>query len=351
MPRNDRAPLTRRGWTVVGVVGVSFVLAILFGPRSLNAIIVPGVIAVAIAIWQVNRLDRPGLDRSVPAEGTIGETHQVRVSTATRTNRLGRIYDRVSDGLTATGNDRFVDLDRGLAYELQLRERGRHHLGPTTLMVSDTLGLAEFAFEYRTYDEVLVFPRIFTVRPAGLQRLADLAGVRLRRERHEFEKLREYRPTDSLRDIHWKSSAKRPDVDFIVKEFVNESERGTLLLSGESTSDATDALADALASVSAALVRRGVNVGLDTADGQVGPIEGHDELREVLVTLATLGPGSPDRHRDVHVIASDDDPRDVTITIGDERIRFGDLLESDGTPRTPISEVTVSTPIGPEVAD
>lgn len=329
MVTNTNVPLTRRGWFVVGTILVVFILGLLFGPRSLNAVFAPAFIALVVALWQVRRVDRPGMQRHIPEDGTVGEQVTVEIESTSETDHLGRIADQVSDGLMAKGNEAAIDIDRGHIYELTLRQRGRHHVGPMSVSVTDIFGLAERTFEYRAIDELLVYPRTHDIGSEGLERLARLAGIRLHRERHEFDRLREYRPEDSLRDIHWKTSAKRPDVDFIVKEFVRETDRGTLLLSGESSDEGDDALADILASLSTALLRRGINVSLETADGSIEPTAGVDDLTRILIALATLGPGKPSRHGDVHVIANGPDVRAATIEIGDEQLSFASLIGGD----------------------
>lgn len=329
MKSTPTMPLTRRGWFVAGLIVVTFILGVLFGPRSLNAVIAPAFVALLVAWWQVRRVDRPSMERHMPPEGTVGGDIEVSIECATETNRLGRLEDTTSHGLIAEGNNAEFDLDSGHRYTLHLYQRGRHHVGPMTVAVSDIFNLVERTYEYRTVDELLVYPRIHEISSEGLERLAKLAGVRLHRERHEFDRLREYRPEDSLRDIHWKTSAKRPDVDFIVKEFVRETDRGTLLLSGESTPSGDDALADILASISAALLRRGLSVAVETSEGFIEPITSIDDVDRILTELATLGPGSPSQRGDVHVVAESANVVKARIEIGNDHITFGDLLGAE----------------------
>lgn len=343
MERTHRVPLTPRGWTVVTVVIIAFVLGLLFGARSLNAVVAPAVVAVVLAVWRVNSIDRPSVTRRLPAEGTVGETIDVDIAFDTDLDRLGRVEDRVEPPLAATGNEADLDLTRGLSYRIELRQRGRHDIGPMTVIVRDVFGLAERQFEYRDFSQLLVLPRIYPLRGEGLERLATLAGVRLRRERHEFDRLREYRPEDSLRDIHWKTSAKRQDVDFIVKEFISDVDRGALVLSGEATAAGADTLADVLASLATALVRAGVHVGVETPSGRIDPIDGPQGLGDIYTHLATMRSGAPQRAGQVHVEVIDSDLSTVTIQIGSEMLGFVDLLDGD-------TDRTRTTAVRPAVA-
>lgn len=324
--------LTRRGWAVLGIALGGGAVGVLFGVPSVNAIIIPAGVALLIAAWQVRSVDLPPLEREAPRFGTIGERRRVRVTLADGPNRLGRIVDRVDDDLGATGNDRAVALDDGLTYEITLDDRGRHELGPTTVVMEDFLGLARQTAHYSARTSVLVRPRVHPIRTPQLERLARLADVKIERERHEFERLREYRPTDSLRDVHWKTSAKRPDVDFIVKEFVRAREGGTVVLSGEASAGGDDALADAMASVGVALAGADVRVGLSTEAGSIDPIDDPTEVDRLLDHLATVGPGDHVPRGDVHFTASDSDVAGVSVEVEQSRFTMEDLLV-DGVDR------------------
>lgn len=326
MPRLYRSlPLTPRGWVLTGVVVAGVVLGLLFGSRSLNAVVAPAVVALAVAVWQVSSVDIPPLRRSNPSVGSRGERHEVRLRFDGEIERFGRITDTIPTGLEAKGNDRVVPLESGLRYELFLAERGRYQLGPASVAVRDLLGLAQRSRDSEGTNEVVVYPRIHPVATPNLRRLAEAANIRLERERHEFDRLREYQPTDSLRDIHWKTSAKRPDADFIVKEFVTERDRGSVMLSGEAAEGADDALAEALASLASALVDHGVRVGILTGNGKVEPIKRSGQFNRILTHLATLGPGRPAVSAEVHLTAESPEVDAVTIKVDDTAFEFGAL--------------------------
>lgn len=346
----NRATLTTRGWAVVGLVIGGSILGLLFGSRSLNAIVAPSAVAVLVAMWRVGTVSRPSIDRRSPAETTVGERRTVSLTFDEPPRRLGHIADRVSPPLEADGNDRAVALDEGLVYGVTLDTRGYHRFGPTTVTIEDVLGLARRSLHYSDQAEVLVLPRTYALRIDGLRRIAHLADIKLQRERHEFDRLREYRPGDSLRDVHWKTSAKRPDIDFIVKEFVKEDERGAVALSGEAVDGADDALADAMASVAVALVNAGVQIELHTPGDALDPVDRPDEVHAILEHLATVEAGDAATRGDLHFSATDDDVTTVSITLGDDRLRFGDLiLDPDAIGKAPTP--TEPTDAVSEVAD
>lgn len=340
MAFDDRVPLTRRGWGVLSLVLGGVVLGVLFGPRSLNAMLAPVAIAIVVATWRVRSVDRPTLHRSVPSNGTVGDSVTVSVEVEDPPQRFGRFVDELGAGLAGNEASVTTDLTDELAYTVTLTDRGLHEIGPATIVVEDLFGLASRSFTYHEPDSLIVYPRIYPVSAAGRGRIAHQTNVQLRRERHEFERLREYQPEDSLRDIHWKTSAKRADTDFIVKEFVNETDHGAVVLSGQATDAGVDALATAMASVTVALLEEGVAVGLETARGHVAPVDDLGNLNDLLYELALLDPGEPDTHGDLHFVAQTDDHQAVTLSIEDEEFPFGELLEAG-------SAVSIE-PSGPE---
>ena len=103
--------------------------------------------------------------------------------------------------------------------------RGRMRLGPATVYRSDALGLWRSRRAAGPEGSVLVLPRRYRVAETGLpgSRRPQPGGMALSStvgESQEFMSLREYRPGDPLRKIHWRSWAKtgRP----VVKELQDE---------------------------------------------------------------------------------------------------------------------------------
>lgn len=347
---SERYPLTRRGWVLLAVAIGASALGLVFGARSLNAIVAPIIVAIAVAWWRISRVDTPIITRDAPTSGFQGEKHTVTISIAGGLEYIGHVTDEVGSGLTAADNDRSVPLDGGLSYRVSLVERGRHRIGPATITISDLLGLAQRVVSYSASTELIVYPRIHPIGIPQLLTLARSADLPLDRERHEFDKLREYEPSDSLRDVHWKTSAKRPDHDFIVKEFASNRDRGTVILSGESINGTDDALAEAMASLAAALAEFDVHVGIITTNGQVPPIHRRSQLDQILSNLAGIGPGRAPHRSAIHLIAGSDDVDSVTISVGHEEFTFGDLRE--GTiPARPLLENSASQTKSGEVAD
>ena len=103
--------------------------------------------------------------------------------------------------------------------------RGYLEFEKTTIGKHDPFGLFRKLFRHRTPDRLLVLPRCYSLPRIMLSgsRKYHRGGVNLASsvgDSEEFMSLREYRPGDSVRSIHWRSYAKRGEP--IIKEFQDE---------------------------------------------------------------------------------------------------------------------------------
>lgn len=299
--------LTRRGWALVGVIALSIALGAWFGERALNAIVAPSVVALVLAAAQLYRADAPAVDRIVPAPGHPGEDRTVRLRV--EADGTAVVTEPLDDGLSPDRVERTVVEDGTIEYEVRLGRRGPQRLGPATVTARDVFGLVTGRHETGPTDELLVYPRVVPlVNPGPFAGLVDRAGSP---DRHAFDSLREYVPGDSLRDVHWKTSAKRDGDDLVVMEFATQDEGGVTIVA-EATDDPAgenaDAMASAAASVLTYLHNHGIEVELvapnDRLDTGIGDRHRQDALE--LLAHAPAGNVPPDAHEraDVRVSAS-----------------------------------------------
>lgn len=353
--------LTRRGWTVAGIGVGAFLLALGFGPRSLNAVVVPAAVVLAAGYVQLRFLREVTVHREPPGDDYVGgggvSTLRFQEPDGSPVDRpfVATVRERVGEGVRVvptadvddepTGSAYAVDSDeRGafaafetavgrddLTYHVEYERRGERVFGPLTLTARDVFGLVEEDTQLRGTDSVLVFPRVHHLSPWGHNPLHRLEAYGRSRQREEFEELREYSPGDPLRDIHWKTTAKRDDL--VVKEFAAEAEAETVTLSGGAKPGSADAMADAVASLALALVEEDIPVEVSTARGTVeaGPKRGG--VRRLLRTLALVTPGrTPDPDADVVVHGEDGD---AVVAVAGSEYRFMDLV-SDGADPAPL---------------
>jgi len=96
-------------------------------------------------------------------------------------------------------------------YELACSTRGIYTLGPVRLKSGDIFTLFETQESHATHDRLVVYPRIWPLERLGLPS-KELFGERKALRRLLGDPLRtvgvrDYRPEDGLRHVHWKATA------------------------------------------------------------------------------------------------------------------------------------------------
>ncbi len=204
----------------------------------------------------------------------------------------------------------FLGVDRDTTskarVELTFLRRGRHSLDQVQLTCRAPFGLIEFAREIPAPWSVLVLPATRPVRPEVLVangRPADAiarqwGGMSMER-RDVVRSLREHRPGDDRRAIHWRSSARRGAL--VVKEFERCAPNQALVLLdlARPPDGEQDAVIDAAVTLAASLFQRLIRSGERTALGLAG--DGRHRLlgagaseaaiRRGLTALALVEPG------------------------------------------------------------
>ncbi|SEO36038.1 Uncharacterized conserved protein, DUF58 family, contains vWF domain [Halorientalis persicus] len=315
----------RPTWRTVGVVGVavgSILMAAASGARALNALAAPALIALLVSAVQVFYAGRPEIDRGDPVPGHPGESRTVELTVDG--GALARVTDSIPPGVAADGYDRRVTLPATVEYEIELGARGAWDLGPPRVVVTDVLGLFVRAFEPEGTATALVYPPLVDLREDDA--VAHLLGYDTATDRQAFDTIREYAPGDPLRDVHWKSSAKRSDGDLVVKQFVSEQRESTLTIAAGAATGHDDAMASAAASLAVLAMEAGLSVGVTCPAGEVATGRGQAHRQHVLDLLARTGPGQPARPAregaDV-ILTADADGVTATIDGQDHRLSLG----------------------------
>jgi uncharacterized protein (DUF58 family) len=303
---------TRRGVVAVGVATAAAVMGVTFGPRALDAIVLPVLVALAAAVVQLLTLSPPRIERTPPPPDVPGTTGTVTLAVAADTPVTAVVDDRIPSGLSGDGRRTALvgDDANPISYDVTYRRRGEHALGPTTVRTRDVLGLAERRFLVGGESPVLVYPQVSRPSAPLDDLLRALSTPDDSAERGAFDHLREYERGDSLRDVHWKSSAKRDEL--VVQEFAEEGERRTVTVAATAVRSRADRMAEAAATVCYALLSEGVAVALATPIGrtEADPGDGNG----LLAHLARTGPGD---------VAADDADVHVEATRGGTSITVG----------------------------
>lgn len=323
---------TRRAAVLAALCALALALGWRFGPRALNALVAPALVALAAGVVQVRGIDRPTVRRSQPAPGFPGETRTMELGIETDAPRAATVNEEIGDGLSATdatdasAGSIETSLPATVTYDVTLDRRGEHRLGPAEVVVSDALGLFERTFGYSQRTAVLVYPARHEL--SGVAAFAGLDAASAE-ERGTFDGLREYIPGDALRDVHWATSAKRDDL--VVVEFATESEAG-VTIAAEAAPGCADAMAAAAASIAHHLLDTGVAVSLVLPEARIDRAGGAPQRARVLGALARTGAG---RLREttagdagIHVHAR---PTGVRVAVEGREIDFEGLIAGGGS--------------------
>jgi uncharacterized protein (DUF58 family) len=322
--------LTRRGYATVAIVVAGVLMGAQYGARSLNAVVAPLVVALVATYLQLRRAEPPVVERTVPDDGFVGDTVPITLRVESENPTTGRVIDGTDPGLTATDNDVATTIGPSteLQYEVRIERRGRRTVGPAAITFTDVLGLAATTYEVSERDRFLAYPTVYDLAGATRYELDLLAEDALQHSREEFDRLREYDRGDSLRDVHWKSSAKRTDDDLIVKEFVADEDLGSLTIVAESTDAGGESMASAAASLALYFLDRGIDVGLVTPEGRLTEGAGGPHRLSILSLLALTDEGTAEggASGDVRVYGHGNG---ATIHLDGREIPFGDLTTTE----------------------
>ncbi|WP_266074848.1 DUF58 domain-containing protein [Haladaptatus caseinilyticus] len=327
--------LTRRGlgFLLVGALGIG--LAFFFGARSLNAVVGPILVALVVGYVQLKRTSHPNLDVSAPSVGFRGDEATVSLDFSAPDPFAGRVSLDFGDGLEYAGESVETSIgDTAVEFDVRLTERGDQTIGPVRVVGEDVFGLFRRPFTHQVRESILVFPQI---RPVdGLETATALEedlGVSLHRE---FDQLREYQRGDPLRDVHWKSSAKRPADDLLIKEFETGKERQQIEITAEADAGRVDTVADATASIASALLDADISVGVTTPEGRIAPDFGDTQQTDILTQLAHMESGrvhERERGRGDIVIRGSTGREDVEVRFAGRTMSFDEFAASGAQSR------------------
>jgi uncharacterized protein (DUF58 family) len=236
--------LTDRGRSVLALGGLTYLGAWAFGARPLYPVALGLVLAVAAAAIWVRVLNRPmSLRRSLAArEHLAGDDVPVRLALdvdGTLPPATLVVHERIARlGEHETALRRDGTVLRG-SYVLPAVPRGRYAIESSRVVVEDPFGLERTEVDLSRAESVLVYPRLVEV-----DRLFSDAGGRtpggrrllLRRTAgFELHSVREYEQGESLRRVHWPSTARRGEL--MVKELEDAPrDEAAILLDAEGTS-------------------------------------------------------------------------------------------------------------------
>ncbi|HVH22933.1 MAG TPA: DUF58 domain-containing protein [Pseudonocardia sp.] len=315
--------LTNRGFGLLCVAAVLLVAAAMSGLRSLAwpGGLLLGLVAAALALaWFSAR--NPTLQRRVrPERLPAGASARVNLDLERDSIGVGAwsvVEESVPPELTGapalavpSGWGWLRSLHH---YQLGTHVRGRYAVGPSVWITTDPLGLASTRRRLGASSLLTVTPAIHplgpSVRGAGAGLSGESAQLRSSLLGADDTLIREYRPRDEMRRIHWPSTARTGTL--MVRREEHAWEPSALILldnrsgahTGHGSRSSFEWAVSAAASIVVHLLDAGYDIDLADADGQTLTAEGDsardallDQLTDIELTLTydltgSIAPGS-----------------------------------------------------------
>jgi uncharacterized protein (DUF58 family) len=187
-----------------------------------------------------------------------------------------------------------------IKYDYLCFKRGEYKMGPFVVYFFDPLNLFFFKRILHIYSGVVVYPQIFRIEkfPPLTKSVLPWFGIETARssgDDDEFYGVREYKDGESVKKIHWISSARKNKL--IVKQFQLQSFFGTTIIFnlekaknlGEGKESVAEYIIKIAASVADYLTERGVSIELLAHIGEIVHLpfnKGQEHLESILRVLA-----------------------------------------------------------------
>jgi len=309
--------LTRRGRLALALGGLTYVVAWAFGSRALYPVAV-GLLVAAAGAWlwvaigarpvRLERRARGGrhyegddvvVDLRLDVDGVVPSppTRVVEV--------VPRLGERSTD---LEGRGRF----RWARYTLHALPRGRYTVDDARAVVEDPFGLASRSYPLAVDGSLLVYPRHVEVDRLFSERgLREPGGRKLLLHRaagYDLHHVREYAQGESLRRVHWPTTARRSRL--MVKELQDAPRDEVAVILDADGAAQTQETFDLSVRVAASIVRSHARQGRRTVLLVTG-------RRQEALQIAS-GESDWDAALDVLAAAAPDGHRPLTTVLADE---------------------------------
>ena len=99
---------------------------------------------------------------------------------------------------------------------LRIKRRGFYQIGPVRYKSGDIFTLFTLEREHRYIDQLVVYPQVLSLETLQLPAREMFGDLKVRRSLFidpvKTRGIRDYQPQDRFRDVHWKATAKRGDL-------------------------------------------------------------------------------------------------------------------------------------------
>jgi len=302
--------VTRRGWLTLFLGAATYVVAWLFGAKALYPVATGLVLAPLVARTWVRAAAAPIVLRRRAGKGALLEGEDVWVTLEARpASRVPAPSLAVTERITRYGEQETPLRRAGRAYRgtyvLERVPRGRYAVEEARAAIEDPFGLARTEVELAAGGSLLVYPRL-----VSLDRLFSESGAHAHDGRRlllrrpsgfDLHSVREYERGESLRKVHWRTTARRGQL--MVKELEDAPrDEIAVLLDADETAVAAESFdvqvraAGSILRAHAARARRAV-LAINSAErpsARVSSLEG-----DWLAALALLAAAAPNGTRPI----------------------------------------------------
>lgn len=199
--------ITSRGWVVLGSAGLCLLLAFMLGRHELMALGC-ALFALVLGAWILVRFtpSRIEVTRQLPQEPvSVGQVVDVQLHCEQHT----AIRELLPPGYPVAPTFHAPGV---FDYQILFRHRGIHRLGPAQQMLSDPCNVVEELVSTRAVDQVSVraqFQMLGSGRALGERlRTGEAQHTRSTEVDYYDVGIREHQSGDSLRQVHWKATAR-----------------------------------------------------------------------------------------------------------------------------------------------
>jgi len=300
-----RFPPTREGWwfliatLLLGLAAINAGLNLLFLVWGMMLFLV-----LASGVLSELCLRRLEVRRAAPPAVHAGSPYLMGISLSNRKRRLPSFSVEVEDLVAERPIDKrcyFLKLPAGrtqeTAYRHVIARRGRHRLSGFRLSTKFPFGLIQKSRDVADPLDLLIYPALVKVPEALLRGFPARAGVgrvKSRARSGDFAGLRDFRPGDEPRDIHWRTTARR-GFPFVRESEDDEGLEATLVFDNcEATPELFERAVSLAASVALALIHRGYRVGFGVRGAEIARDGGSIQATRILRLLAVIEPASAD---------------------------------------------------------
>lgn len=277
--------LNTRDWRLPVLVGAALVFARMSGGRLPYFLLyMSGLVLLVAYLWTKHALMRTDCLVAVEKNRVeVGQTIAVRVRLDNDTMLplpWVEVDDATPQHLVATDMPRQATAvpllgSRIINFTLTARRRGHYPVGPIRVTLGDAFGLYEGHREFTSRALVTVFPRVHQIDGLHVPLSQPFGPVRTRERAFEDPsnqaEIRDYRPGDNPRHIHWKTSARMGELMLreyelnantqmvLFPDLSQAAQAGAPETNGPSTVEST---VEITASLAALGLRRQIDIGL-----------------------------------------------------------------------------------------